>query len=342
MASSIPYYAYRLQLIVRKDSPIRKWDDLRRQGLKVGVLKDSAAHRYLERTYPDLRIDALDAEGTTEVMSRVERGLFDATVQDAPVVSWYMGSQAAVSRPVRPLRAGRSGAAQLLRDLLPARGREARLVVNEAIRAGLADGSLRRIYERYGVWNVDQQNLLETAQHWPPPRGGVEEGPRLVRGDGWRGRRSFTIRLACTAMPLAMMIGLLVALVRVYGPRWATVPCVVYVEVIRGTPVLLQLAVIYYFLPSVGIRLEAFWAGVFGLALNYGAYEAEELPRRACLAIPGRQMEAALSLGMSPYTALRRIIVPQGGAAGRAAGDQRLHLPCSRTRRSVPPSPSPN
>ncbi len=119
-----------------------------------------------------------------------------------------------------------------------------------------------------------------------------------------------TVLLACTAMPLAMLIGLIVALLRLYGPRWVAPPCVVYVEVIRGTPVLLQLAVIYYFLPNVGISLPAFWAGVFGLALNYGAYEAENY-RAGLLAIPAGQMEAALSLGMSPWTALRRIIVPQ-------------------------------
>ena len=84
-----------------------------------------------------------------------------------------------------------------------------------------------------------------------------------------------TVLLTVLAMPLAMLIGLLVALGRLYGPRWLAVPLEVYVEVIRGTPVLFQLMVLFFFLPTVGIRLEAFWAGLIGLAMNYGAYEAE-------------------------------------------------------------------
>ena len=74
---------------------------------------------------------------------------------------------------------------------------------------------------------------------------------------------------------------------------------------------LLKLFVVYFYLPvATGITLPAFWAGVFGLALNYAAYEAENY-RAGLQAIPGGQMEAALALGMSPFTALQRIIVPQ-------------------------------
>jgi polar amino acid transport system substrate-binding protein len=309
MASSIPYYAYRLQLIVRKDSPIRTWNDLRKKGLRVGVLRDSAAHRYLETTWPNLDIVALSTEGTTEVMSRVEKKLLDATVQDAPVAAWYMDRK----RQYRDLHVPCEGIAPVPHSYyviyLRPQDETLRRKINEALREGLSDGSLRRIYERYGLWDADQKNLIETAQRWPP----AEVAPS--KGLEWfvaqlAAASLMTIALACTAMPLAMLIGLMVALIRLYGPRWLAGPCVVYVEVIRGTPVLLQLAVIYYFLPNIGISLPAFWAGVFGLALNYGAYEAENY-RAGLLAIPPGQMEAALSLGMTPFTALRRIIVPQ-------------------------------
>src|SRR5262249_19534652 len=92
--------------------------------------------------------------------------------------------------------------------------------------------------------------------------------------------------------------------------RWLAWPLAAYVELLRGTPLLLQLFVIYYLLPNLGIYLSAFWAGVLGLAINYSAYEAENY-RAGLLAIPAGQMEAALSLGMSTPTALRRVIVPQ-------------------------------
>src|SRR5439155_11148915 len=102
----------------------------------------------------------------------------------------------------------------------------------------------------------------------------------------------------------------LVAVGRLYGPRWLNGLLGVYVELLRGTPLLLQLFVIYYLLPSVGIFLHPFWAGVLGLAVNYSAYEAENY-RAGLLAIPRGQMEAALALGMTKWTALRRVIIPQ-------------------------------
>jgi polar amino acid transport system substrate-binding protein len=119
-----------------------------------------------------------------------------------------------------------------------------------------------------------------------------------------------TVLLACTAMPLAMLLGLLVALGRMYGPRWLGLPLAAYVEFLRGTPLLLQLFAIYYLLPEVGIYLPAFWAGVIGLAVNYSAYESEHY-RAGLLAVPRGQWEAALTLGMSKWTALWRVILPQ-------------------------------
>ena len=103
----------------------------------------------------------------------------------------------------------------------------------------------------------------------------------------------------------------MVAIGRLYGPRWLAIPLEAYVEVLRGTPLLLQLFVIYYVLPRfIGVKMPAFSAGVLGLAINYSAYEAENY-RAGLLAIPRGQMEAALSLGMSTRTALRRVIIPQ-------------------------------
>jgi polar amino acid transport system substrate-binding protein len=120
-----------------------------------------------------------------------------------------------------------------------------------------------------------------------------------------------TIQLSFLAMPLAILLGLLVAVGRLYGPAWIRIPCEAYVELLRGTPLLLQLFVIYYVLPHLtGVSLPEFWAGVLGLAVNYSAYEAENY-RAGLLAIPRGQMEAALALGMSTRTALRRVIIPQ-------------------------------
>jgi polar amino acid transport system substrate-binding protein len=83
-----------------------------------------------------------------------------------------------------------------------------------------------------------------------------------------------------------------------------------YIEFFRGTPLLIQLYLLYYGLPNVGITLSPLLAAFLGLGMNYAAYEAE-LYRAGIEAIPKGQMEAALSLGMSRPLALRRIVLPQ-------------------------------
>jgi len=83
-----------------------------------------------------------------------------------------------------------------------------------------------------------------------------------------------------------------------------------YIEIIRGTPLLLQLFYIYYALPDVGIRLPAFSAGVAGLSMNFGAYLAE-LFRAGIQSVDFGQREAARSLGLRPAQAMRHIVLPQ-------------------------------
>lgn len=309
MASTVPYYIYRLQLLVTSGSPIRDWTDLRRdrsgKRRKVGVLSDSAAHRYVEKTYPDdVEIVALSEEGSTGVMRMVREGKLDATVQDSPAVLYYVQQKNGyedlriAGEPIEPgyyvifVRPGES---------------ELRERLNKALRSTLHDGSLRRIYDKYGLWNKEQEELAPLAESWSPSPGSGQGLPEyawlLTKGAG------MTVLLACMAMPLAMFLGLLVALGRLYGPRWLDWILTAYVELLRGTPVLMQLFVIYYLIAGY-VDINAFWAGVMGLAINYSAYEAENY-RAGLLAIPRGQMEAALSLGMSTPTALWRIIVPQ-------------------------------
>ncbi len=119
-----------------------------------------------------------------------------------------------------------------------------------------------------------------------------------------------TIALTFASMALALVVGLLVAmgkLSRIAPVRWA---CYWYVEIIRGTPLLVQLFLIYFGLPQYGIELTAFVAGVIGLGLNYGAYLAEVF-RGGIVAVPRGQREAGESLGMSERQIMRRIVLPQ-------------------------------
>jgi polar amino acid transport system substrate-binding protein len=308
MLSTIPYYIYRIQIAVRRDDDsIHGWEDLR--GRRVGVLKASGSHRYVETHFGnDVTLVALDEEGTTGIMQQVESRQLDATVQDTPTISHYVGP----GREFPNLRTVGDAIEPGYFVAFVRRDDEAlRDQLNAAIRDGLRDGTFRRIYEAYGLWNAEQETLLERGEHWPPEVA-AESGSRLGEFAATLGLASITtVLLSFASMPLAILIGLTVAVGRLYGPRWLAWILGVCVEVLRGTPLLLQLYVIYYVLPKVlHIYLNPFWAGVWGLAINYSAYEAENY-RAGLLAIPKGQMEAALALGMTTGTALRRVVIPQ-------------------------------
>lgn len=119
-----------------------------------------------------------------------------------------------------------------------------------------------------------------------------------------------TIGLAVASMTAGLVIGLLVALIRI-GKVPVLAPFVGgYVSLIRGTPLLVQIYLVYYGLPQVGIHFEPIPSAIIALSLNCGAYLSESF-RGAIESVARGQMEAALSLGMTYWTAMRRIIVPQ-------------------------------
>ena len=119
-----------------------------------------------------------------------------------------------------------------------------------------------------------------------------------------------TIGISILSMILAVSLGLALAIMRLYGNTWLQKISTAYIEIYRGTPLLIQLYILYYGLPNIGITLSAFVAAVLGLGMNYAAYEAE-IYRAGIQSIPKGQTEAALSLGMSKRLALKRIILPQ-------------------------------
>jgi polar amino acid transport system substrate-binding protein len=174
----------------------------------------------------------------------------------------------------------------------------------------LHDGTLKRVYSAYGIWNSEMEKQLEDSwRNWPPKK--EQENESLLPDLGLLTQAAMvTVQLAFIAMPLAMLLGLMVAIGRLYAPFWVRAPLAGYVEFLRGTPLLLQLAALYFLLPEFGIFLPAFWAGVIGLAVNYSAYESEHY-RAGILSVPRGQMEAALTLGMTRWTTLRHIILPQ-------------------------------
>ena len=119
-----------------------------------------------------------------------------------------------------------------------------------------------------------------------------------------------TIPLTLISFVLGLVVALVVALMRLSPVRAVSGAARAYVSVIRGTPLLLQLFIIFYGLPALGVTFNPFPAAVIAFTLNVGGYAAEVI-RSAILSVPKGQWEAASTVGMDYVTTLRRVVLPQ-------------------------------
>jgi len=119
-----------------------------------------------------------------------------------------------------------------------------------------------------------------------------------------------TLQIAAVSLALGMIVGLPVGVGRVYGPAWLRYALGAYVTLFQGTPLLIQLFVVYYGLPDIGITLGRLQAAFLTLGLNSAAYQAEYL-RSALQSVSAGQMVAARAIGMSKWQAIWSVILPQ-------------------------------
>ena len=301
IALSQPYYVYSQQIIARKDNPSLT-NLLALKGHVVGTLSSTVAQRLMERAGG---IDVRVYPGQVEPFRDLNNGRLEAVMLDLPIAVYYLTKEPNLKRSGEPFAPGFYG--------IGVRKEDTALLValNQAIAELRADGTLEKIYRQWDLW--DKNQLLVTDYHEQKLAAQTNVStfrnwrlylPMLLRG------AVVTVEISVLAMALAIVCGLALALLRLYGIaplRWVAVA---YIEVIRGTPLLIQLYLIYYGLPNVGIRFNAFAAAVLGLGLNYAAYEAENY-RAGIQAVARGQMEAALSLGMPRWLALRAVVLPQ-------------------------------
>ena len=307
-AVTLPYFEFREVLAVRPADRdrIRTLADLR--GRRVATLGATIAYDLLLASRDSTGIVPVSYDDDVHPYTDLVRGRVDAVLLDhiiAQRAQRRLGDQAFVIVP-EAMAAGhyvgvlaRSDSA--LRDS-----------VDTVLREAMRDGSLEEIFRRWEVWDPSQGALFERVL-----RGGVANHapgapvaarviaylPSLARAAG------VTLSVSVLSMALAVIAGLALASARVYGPGMLRIPAAIYVEVVRGTPLLLQLFVIYYGLAGV-VRLPAFLAAVLALGLNYAAYEAE-IYRGALQAVTRTQLEAARTLGFSEMQILRLIRGPQ-------------------------------
>ncbi|MGO4270894.1 amino acid ABC transporter permease [Paenibacillus sp. TAF58] len=120
----------------------------------------------------------------------------------------------------------------------------------------------------------------------------------------------YTLLITIVSMFFGFFIALFIAIARLKGNRLISNLARGYVSIIRGTPIIVQIFIIYYGLPDYGITLGPLTAAYISLSINIGAYLSETF-RGAILSVPKGQTEAALSLNMSPWQTMRKIILPQ-------------------------------
>lgn len=305
-----PYYAFGLQMMARQDSELESWKQLRAKPdggpWRIGVLGASQANNYLKDLVDKegYQIEIVQYDGNTSAMEHVATGVLDATVADDCAADFYIDRFPKLKLVGWPTDGG------YFVGLLDPGQERLRDELNKAIKKLIASGELKKLYDRWDLDGRSQMLMLRAAteQAAAEPSSLVE----IIRRNLWTLIKAagMTVFLSVVSFPLAIGIGMLVAIGRLYGPWFVAKPLALYVEIIRGTPLMLQLYAIFFLLPKIGLPLPALVAAILGLALNYSAYEAE-IYRAGLQAIPRGQMEAALALGMTPALAIRRIILPQ-------------------------------
>jgi polar amino acid transport system substrate-binding protein len=305
-AVTIPYFEFTEVLAVRPAdrNRFRTLGDL--AGRKVATLGGTTAYQLLLAEQERSGLVPVSYDDDVHPYTDLVAGRVDAVLLDNIIAQRSLRRQGGFLIQPEPVAVGHyvgvlAHASTALRDS-----------VDEVLRARMRDGSLERTFRAWGVWDARQARYFENALAAAPGRGSAAPAaassvatylPALLRA------ALVTLALSFLSMALAVLVGMAVAAGRVYGPPAVRAVLVAYVEVMRGTPVLLQLFVIYYGLSEV-IRLPAFAAAVLGLGLNYAAYESE-IYRAALATIPSSQLEAARTLGLSEGQILRLVRGPQ-------------------------------
>lgn len=314
-AVTLPYYAFREVLSVRTADArtIRTLEDLR--GRRVGTLAGTIAWELLLRARERYGIEPVSYDDDVHPFEDLALGRIDAVLLDNVLAERRQKTTAGFV-----IQPGTVALGHYVGVLAAANG-DLRDRINAILLEAMRDGSLERIFRKWNVWNADQPALYARLTSGEPvePMTSLDPALTVDRLSVWETTRRYfpallrgagvTILLSCLAMALAIAVGIVIATGRVYGSPWVRLAFTAYVELTRGTPILLQLFVLYYGI-AAAIRLPAFIAALLGLALNYAAYESE-IYRSALESIPRGQLEAARTLGLSERQVLRLVRGPQ-------------------------------
>jgi His/Glu/Gln/Arg/opine family amino acid ABC transporter permease subunit len=247
-------------------------------------------------------------EGFAQAAALVQQGRVDAIVNDNIAVLDYLAS----TKSKRVKIAGDAGS-EISRQALTFRKADTDLArqADQALATLRRDGTLRRISESYfgADVSVAKAGALDVKRS-----DSARSTPEVLRDTAWpmlRGLLRGTIPLTVISFAIGLVLALAAALARLSGNPLLDLPARCYISVIRGTPLLVQLFIVFFGFPEIGIKLPGFVAACLALSLNVGGYAAEII-RASILSVPRGQFEAATTIGMGYAQSLRRIVLPQG------------------------------
>ena len=317
---SDPYYATFEQLVVGSNQDgIHSLSEV--DGKRIGTLKASLGHYILEK---QTRAEVVFYEEEASGYHDVEIGRLDGFFIDYPIALYYAlhnPKLKGIGDPVGEMRYG-IAVSKAHPELVTE--------INRALETLKRNGELEKILSKWSLLNpfvVSKLSLNPELAQNPSSNDSTElkkqtdlQQSSLSFKDRMKRYWSLlpllgkgalkSLAISILAMFVAVGFGLLLAMMRLYGKKPFPMLAQSVIEVLRGTPLLIQLYLIFFGLPYLGIHLSPFVAAVIGLGLNYGAYEAENY-RAGIEAVPRSQVEAAHALALSPYQRFVYVIFPQ-------------------------------
>src|SRR6185369_14889224 len=313
LACTMPYFEFQEVLSVRPEDRGKYHTLADLKGHRVATLSGTIAYDRVLQAEKEQGVILVSYDDDVHPYEDLKSGRVDAVLLDNIIAARALKRTGGIVIQPQPIATGHY-VGVLAKENGALRDR-----INEVLKARMRDGTLETIYRKWDIWDEYQPKFFAGVGQAPPPVpsaplvGGQARAPvlhttlkylpALLRAS------VITIVLSCAAMALAIMAGVIIASGRVYGGVLTRAILSIYVEVVRGTPVLLQLFVLYYGLSSI-IKLPAFVAALLGLGLNYAAYESE-IYRGALEAVPRGQLEAARTLGLTEYQVFTLVRGPQ-------------------------------
>lgn len=326
LAVTVPYYEFREVLTVREADAVRFRAVADLAGRRVATLGATLAFDILRRAEREHGVVIVAYEDDVHPYSDLALGRVDAVVLDAVLADrGVRRNPGLVNAPV-PVGVGHyvgilAPEAVALRDQ-----------VDAVLKRAMRDGRLEAIFRSWRMWTDDQPRLYARvlAGAVEPPDASDDRPVSVAEAAAdesvWSATRRYlpalvgaaviTLGLSTMSMALAVALGVLIASGRVYGPGPLRMALTGWVELVRGTPLLLQLFVLYFGL-AVVVQLPALVAATLALGLNYAAYESE-IYRGALNGVPSGQLDAARALGLTDWQTLRLVRGPQAFRAALA------------------------